>query len=71
MNATDSTADSATDNIPTRPAREERVVFKASDAEKRAYKIAAALADADLSDWIRKTLNAALAAEDARARGQE
>jgi hypothetical protein len=55
-----------TDDIPERPSREERITFKATMSEKRSYARVATILDAPTSDWIRKTLNAAVAAFDAQ-----
>ena len=57
---------STTDEIPERPVRNERITFKASVDEKRTYDRIAVKLDKDLSDWIRKTLNAAVVAFDAQ-----
>lgn len=57
---------STTDPHPERQPREERVTFKATLAEKRSYARTAAKLDAPTSDWIRKTLNAAVVAFEAQ-----
>lgn len=51
---------SNTKEIPERPVRNERITFKSSVDEKLNYERVAVKLDKDLSDWIRKTLNAAV-----------